>query len=215
MPLVTIFKKSLLSAPKRLQSMMLQLQNYNMNVMKKPGPEMYISDTLGRAALNKQVPNEPGLLQHAVSTVDSSEAVFSFIDHALHLNVTDASHRKIVNETKADDALQELAKIMLTGWPERKEDVSLSVREHWPFRGELNIQNVVLFRGQCVIIPKALREEMLTRIHATHIGGEACYIQAKETLFWPNIRSKITDYVAKCSACNEQRWVEYPKTVLK
>ncbi len=66
--------------------MMLQLQNYNLNVVYKPGPEMYISDTLSRAALNKQVPNEPGLLQHAVSTVDSSEAVFSFIDQALHLN---------------------------------------------------------------------------------------------------------------------------------
>ncbi len=202
-PLVTIFKKSLLSAPKHLQSMMLQLQNYNLNVVYKPGPEMYISDTLSRAALNKQVPNEPGLLQHAVSTVDSSEAVFSFIDQALHLNVTDASLLKIVNETKADVALQELAKIVLTGWPERKEDVSLSVREYWPFRDELNIQKGVLFRGQCVIIPKALRAEMLTRIHATHIGGKACYRQAKETLFWPNLRGEIKDYLANCSACNE------------
>ncbi len=85
---MTIFKKSLLSAPKRLQSRMLQLQNYILSVMYKPGSEMYISDTLSRAVLNKQVSNEPGLLQHAVSTVDSSEAVFSFIDQALHLNVT-------------------------------------------------------------------------------------------------------------------------------
>lgn len=157
---------------------MLQLQNYNLNVVYKPGPEMYISDTLSRAVLNKQVSNEPGLLQHAMSTVDSSEAVFSFIDQALHINMTDASLCKIVNETKADNALQELAKIVLTGWPERKEDVSLSVREYWPFRDELNIQNGLLFRGQCVIIPKALRAEMLTRIHATHIGGVACYRQA-------------------------------------
>lgn len=61
-PLVTICKKSLLSAPKRLQSMMLPLQNYNLNVVYKPGPEMYISDTLSRAALHKQAPNEPALL---------------------------------------------------------------------------------------------------------------------------------------------------------
>lgn len=52
---------------------------------------------------------------------------------------------------------------------------TLSLRKYWPFRDELNIQNGVLFRGQCVIIPKALRAEMLTRIHATHIGGEGCY----------------------------------------
>lgn len=40
--------------------MILQLQNYNLNVVYKPGPEMYISDTLSRAVLNKQVPNELG-----------------------------------------------------------------------------------------------------------------------------------------------------------
>ncbi|KAL1282330.1 hypothetical protein QQF64_001133 [Cirrhinus molitorella] len=105
-------QRLLLSAPKCLQGMMLKLQNYNLNVVYKPGPEMYISDTLSRAALNTQVPNEPWLLQHAVSTVDSSKTVFSIIDQALHLNVTDASLRKTVNETKADNALYELAPIL-------------------------------------------------------------------------------------------------------
>ncbi|RXN31866.1 Retrovirus-related Pol poly from transposon [Labeo rohita] len=213
-PLVTICKKSLLSAPKRLQSMMLQLQNYNLNVVYKPGPEMYISDTLSRAALHKQAPNEPALLLQTVNTMDSSEAAFSVVDQALHLNVTDASLRKIVNETKSDGTLQELANIVLAGWPERKEDVWLSVRKYWPFRDELNIQNGVLFRGQCVIIPKALRAEMLTRIHATHIGGEACYRQAKETLFWPNMRSEIKDYVTNCAACNEYAHKQQKETMM-
>lgn len=189
--LVTICKKSLLSAPKRLQNMMLRLQNYNLNVMYKPGPEMYISDTLSRAALDKQV------------SKDSAEAVFSFIDQALHLSVTDTSLRQIVTETKAENALQELVKIVLTGWPERKEDVSLSVREYWPFRYELNIQSVVLYRGQCVIILKALRAAMLNCIHATHIGGEACYRQAREMLFWSNMRGEIKDYVAQSAKRND------------
>lgn len=122
--------------------------------------------------------------------MDSAEAVFSLIDQALHLNVTDTSLRQIVAETKADDALQELVKIVLTGWPGRKEDVLLSVREYWPFRDELNIQNGVLYRGQCIIMPKALRAAMLNRIHGTHIGGEACYRLARETLFWPNMRGE-------------------------
>ena len=45
-PLITIFKKPLLSAPKRLQGMLMQLQCYNFNVVYKPGPQMYVSDTL-------------------------------------------------------------------------------------------------------------------------------------------------------------------------
>lgn len=52
--------------------MMLQLQNYNLTVVYKSGPGMYISDVLSRAVFNKQVSDEPGLLQHTESTMDSS-----------------------------------------------------------------------------------------------------------------------------------------------
>ena len=54
-PLETIFKKSLLSAPKRLQRMLLQLQRYSLNKVYKPGKELFIADTLSRAFL----PNKP------------------------------------------------------------------------------------------------------------------------------------------------------------
>ena len=48
-PLESIFKKGLLSAPKRLQHMMLQLQKYDLKVTYKKGSEMYLTDTLSRA----------------------------------------------------------------------------------------------------------------------------------------------------------------------
>lgn len=73
------------------------------------------------------------------------------------------------------DVLQELKSVIPDGWPDFKEDTPLAVRDYWPFRDELNVQNVVQYRGQCIIIPKALRAELLKRIHSSHIGGEACY----------------------------------------
>lgn len=35
--------------------------------------------------------------------------------------------------------------------------------------------------------------EMLSRMNARHIGGEARYRQARDTLFWPNMRGEIKD----------------------
>lgn len=55
---------------------------------------------------------------------------------------------------------------------------------------------------------------MLTRIHATHIGGDACYRLAKETLFWPNMRSEIKDYVTNCAACNEYAQRQQKETMM-
>ncbi len=48
-PLESIFKKSLISAPKRLQRMMLRPQKYNLTVIYKKGSGMYLADTLSRA----------------------------------------------------------------------------------------------------------------------------------------------------------------------
>jgi len=50
-PLETIFKKPILTCPKRLQRMRLRLQKFDVVVEYKPGLKMFISDTLSRAAL--------------------------------------------------------------------------------------------------------------------------------------------------------------------
>ncbi|CAB4040283.1 Hypothetical predicted protein [Paramuricea clavata] len=50
-PLETIFRKPLSKAPRRLQRIMLKLQQYHFSVQYKKGKEMYIADTLSRAAL--------------------------------------------------------------------------------------------------------------------------------------------------------------------
>ena len=48
-PLESIFKKSLTSAPKRLQRMLLRLQKFELDVTYKRGTEMVLADTLSRA----------------------------------------------------------------------------------------------------------------------------------------------------------------------
>ena len=54
-PLQTITAKPLLTAPKRLQRMLLRLQRYDYSVIYKPGKEMVLADTLSRAVLNRQL----------------------------------------------------------------------------------------------------------------------------------------------------------------
>ena len=50
-PLESILKKSILSAPKSLQRMMLRLQKFDLEVEYKKGAHMYLADTLSRAYL--------------------------------------------------------------------------------------------------------------------------------------------------------------------
>ena len=50
-PLSVIASKSLRSAPKRLQGMLLKVQKYDVSIVYKPGREMLLADTLSRAFL--------------------------------------------------------------------------------------------------------------------------------------------------------------------
>ena len=50
-PLETFFKRSLVSAPRRLQSMMLTLQRYLFSVEYRKGSSLHIADTVSRAPL--------------------------------------------------------------------------------------------------------------------------------------------------------------------
>ena len=59
-PLISIYKKPLASAPKRLQRLLLQLQQYDVDLRYKPGSEMYLADTLSRAFLKNTIQSKAG-----------------------------------------------------------------------------------------------------------------------------------------------------------
>ncbi|XP_060774454.1 uncharacterized protein K02A2.6-like [Neoarius graeffei] len=212
-PLIAIFSKPLLTAPKRLQSMLLSLQNYNLRVVYKPGPDMHISDTLSRATASPQG-TDTEYNRHTVCSLQRVQDDAQHINQAGYLNVTNRRLTQIRQHTAADETLQLLTAAVLQGWPELREDTPLTIREYWTFRDEISVQDGVLFRSQRVIIPKSLRAEMLTRIQASHVGGDACYRQAKETLYWPNMQGEIKDHVSQCSACNEYAHEQQKETMM-
>ena len=71
---------------KRLQGMLMQLHCYNLDVVYKPRPEMYVSDTLSRATLPHQGPDTP----HVRHAVFATQKGYAQLDQAQHLNVTDS-----------------------------------------------------------------------------------------------------------------------------
>lgn len=67
-PLETIVRKPLLSAPKRLQGMMLHIQKYDLDVVYVPGRDMLLADTLSRDYLPESTPH--GSVEAQIETVN-------------------------------------------------------------------------------------------------------------------------------------------------
>ncbi|XP_015779358.1 PREDICTED: uncharacterized protein K02A2.6-like [Acropora digitifera] len=99
--------------------------------------------------------------------------------------------------------MQTLKTIILIGWPPEREEVPVHIREFWTYRDELTLHNGVLFKNQRLIIPKALRTEVTSRIHSSHLGIEACLRKARDLVFWPSMNAEIKESVTNCSICAE------------
>ena len=51
------------------------------------------------------------------------------------------------------------------------------------------------------IIPQTLRQKIKQKLHDSHIGSKGCLCRARETVYWPGVNAKITDYIQKCKVC--------------
>ena len=166
-PVGTISKKPLATAPKRLQRLLLRLQQYDFEIRYKPGPEMYLSDTLSRAYLPTTGPSpaeEETERIHGNDFLPISQLV------------------QIQHETAAKLVTQSLTQVIVKGWPDTKDDLPLELCPYFDVRDELTAQDGVVFKGLRCLIPASLRPKIRERLLGAHSGIESCLRRARETI---------------------------------
>ena len=203
-PLESIVQKPLHSAPQRLQRMLLSLQKYSLQWKYKKGTTMFLADTLSRAH-----PPEVCACEVAVN--------LESIDHTADtlLAVSKENLLQIKHASSDDPVLQVLRETIQYGWPENKKDVPLSIRAYYDFRDELTIQDQLVFKGSRVVIPTSLRREMMSVIHASHIGIEGTIRRARDSLYWPRMSADLKEYVSKCDICLTHRTTQGRESLLQ
>ena len=105
--------------------------------------------------------------------------------------------------TGQDESFQTLKTTILSGWPSQRDQAAVNIREYWNYRDELSVHNGILFKGSRVIFPRVLRPEVMSKIHSSHLGIEACLRKARDSLFCPNMTGDLRDQVSQCSICSE------------
>ncbi len=202
-PLESIFKKSLLSAPKRLQRMLLRLQRYNFHVTYKQGAQMYMADTLSRAYLPYQteVSQEDGDVM-VVDVRSATEKEAEVVNMLQYLTVTEETQQRIRQGTQEDKTLKALADVIKEGWPVQRDALQQELHDYFPFREELSVQDGAILKGERIVIPYSMRRELIETLHSSHLGIQGTLRRAREALYWPRMNKEIEEYISKCSICN-------------
>ena len=172
-PLVAISSKPLSKAPKRLRSMLLKCQDYNINLTYKQGTSIPVADMLSR------IPSSPS---NSSSPVRSSENVHN-ISNTAHLPFTKERFSEIKIASHEDPVLSSLKNVISLGWPDHKKDVNPVVNAYFPYRDELTVEDGIIMRGDRIVIPKVLRNDMKKKVHAGHTGINSCLRRARTYIF--------------------------------
>ena len=192
-PLISLLgtAKSLDQLPPRIQRMKMRLMGFSYTIIHVPGKELYTADTLSRAP----VTNANFIGEDLTGGVD----VFANVVMQ-GLPATDSRIEEIRQHQLEDETCQEISKYVREGWPE-KENLKGMVRHYWPYRAQLTLVNNLLLYESRIVIPSALRQDVLEKLHEGHQGIVKCRRRAVQSVWWPGVSKNIKELIDNCRIC--------------
>ena len=102
-----------------------------------------------------------------------------------------------------DNHFQKLKNIIITVWPNSKDEIGEELKPYWSYRDELVLIDGTVLKGRCIIIPKSLRLQVLDQLHTNHMGIEKMKLLASKCVYWYSINADIKKYIKQCATCLE------------
>ena len=103
----------------------------------------------------------------------------------------------------ADETLSQVITFCQTEWPEEESVVNSNVKPYWIIRDELSVCKQLLLRGDRIIVPSCLRQDILQRLHQGHQGVVKCKLRAQCSVWWPGILKQIDHLIQCCPTCSK------------
>ena len=191
-PLVPLFSsKNLDELPIRVQRFRLRMMRYSFTISHVPGKSLLVADTLSRAPLPNPAEMDTSLEQETAAYVRTL---------VQSLPATEKQLERIKQHQGEDEVCQQVMTYCRSGWPPR-HDVAGAVSLYYHVSSELSVDNGLLMRGSRIVIPTALRLEMLDKIHTGHQGITKCRERARHSIWWPGLSKQLEELVKACPQC--------------
>ena len=172
----------------RLLRIREKLTEYNFELVWSPGKTHYIADALSRSPVflsadDKEVITCNVSLAYAIA---EDPALQPFYDAAIEdENYQDIIEVFLQNKHPKDLPPMHPAKLFNQYW----DDISIFD------------DTLLVYQDNRIIVPKALRNFVLEKLHSSHSGISKTRMLAQQTYFWPGISRDISNLIANCEAC--------------
>ena len=126
----------------------MSIQKCPINLVYRPGKQLVIADTLSRAYTLQTYTTEP---------TDSCTSFEFEVNVITTIPISDDKLHLLQTETRSDPVLQHLMQLCTDGLPDDRSKVPAQCLPFWTFRDQISFNDGVLFKGEKIIIPKAIQ----------------------------------------------------------
>ena len=188
-PPSAILKKPAEDNPVILQRMLCQIMGYDLEFKYVKGKDLLLADALSRSPTMNQ--NRSKIEREIETTRLRTED-----------SCVTSSLGAIAKETAKDDVLQSVIHHISEGWKTRKRHIPIQILPFWSVRDELSFCDRIVYRGDHLVNPAALRKLLTAKLHQAHTGIQSTLRCARRSIWWPGMNVQLKKFIASCEACN-------------
>ena len=191
-PLIPLFSmKNLDELPIRVQRFRMRMMRFQFSIYHVPGKSLIVADMLSRAPLDGVTDSDRTLQEDADAFVNLTLQSLPATEHRLE---------DIRQHQQQDEVCQLLVRYCQSGWPNKKQLPDV-VKPYSSVAAELSVENDLLLRGCRIVIPTALRQDILEKLHTGHQGIVKCRERARQSVWWPGLSTQLLQKVKDCCIC--------------
>ena len=106
--------------------------------------------------------------------------------------------KEIAEFTSKEEVLRELREFVKSGLPIKLPE---NLKEFSAYRSEISIvKNCLMYRNR-VVIPTAIRENVLKILHKGHPGIVAMKAIVRSLIWYPGLEKDIVNLISNCKSC--------------
>ena len=199
--LIPLFSyKHLDELPLRVQRFRMRAMRFSFSINHVPGKNLAVADALSRAPLREEDP-------------DLQDEADAFVRYTIQsLPATKSRLEEIRQKQRQDDVCRLLVKYCRQGWLDQSQ-LTNATRPFYSVANELSTEKGLLLRGCRIVIPNAMRHDILAKLHGGHQGIVKCRARARESVWWPGLSVELQEMITNCRVCTKER-TQHPEPLI-
>ena len=185
----------------RQQRLKACIMGYNFTVQWTKGSEHHAPDASSRH------PNNDPQCEDTIAEHDYQLQPEASISEIWALSSTDTTLPTRLQELRdravKDPEYQELYSIILNGFPAHRHQLPETCKRFWGVKEHLSIDNGLIIYSCHLLIPRAMRPQVLADFHKAHQGIVRTKQLARLTIYCPGTDNDIDNVITSCQLCQD------------